>query len=349
VKQKKAIVFFSAGLGDAVLLIPLIKSLKERGFHVTGFFNSVHPCEEIFSRITLLDDIVVCKNKNKQALFSLAHLFKFDAAFVNYFASNRKNMLTACLLAQEVFTNRKVNSWLLDFFRSKIKYTEPIPDIHDAEQNLHLTGKQVPKVSLQDFHIDFNPVKRPELPDSFIAVQVSAGNNKITYKNWPVKNWIEFLKLLLQNYPEKKIVLLGDANEVILSEQITTELKTNVYSFIGKTNVSEAMNILSQSEFFIGLDGGLMHLAVALKKPTFTIWGPSSIILYGYDQFNAAVHKCVHLLLSCNPCSAWINPNHSKAKNPESCPDHVCLMQLQPQEVFTHFKQYVNSLPANAW
>ena len=156
---------------------------------------------------------------------------------------------------------------------------------------------------------------------------------------------IEFLKLFSKNYPDKKIILLGDENEITLSEQITKELTGNVLSLIGKTSVSEAMNALSQSEFFIGLDGGLMHLAVTLKKPTFTIWGPSNIDLYGYEKFNPLAHKCMHLNLACRPCSAWINANHSKALSPEVCPDHACMQQLMPQEVFNHFSQFVNSLP----
>ena len=347
-KQKKAIVFFSAGLGDAVLLIPLVKSLKERGFLVSGFFNSAHPCEELFSRIHLLDEVIVCKTKSKQSLFLLSHLSSFDIAFVNYFAFNNSNLVTACLISTKVMVNRKTNSVTEKIFSSRITFTEPDKTLHDAEQNLHLTGKQQPKISLQDFHIDFNPQKRDGLPHPFIAVQISAGNNKITYKNWPTKHWLEFLKLLLQNYPERHFVLLGDANEVELSNQITNELKGNVISLIGKTSVSEVMNVLAQAEFFIGLDGGLMHMAVALKKPTFTMWGPSSTELYGYENFNSQIHKCVRLDLSCRPCSAWINSNHTKATNPETCPDHACLQQLLPTDVFIQFKQYVNSLPTHA-
>jgi heptosyltransferase-2 len=341
-KQKKAIVFFSAGLGDAVLLIPLVKHLKQQGFLVSGFFNSHHPCEEIFADINLLDEIIIKKNKARQVVFSIANLFKYDKAFVNYFASNGSNLLLASLLAKEVITNKKENA----IFQSKIKHIEPIKNIHDGQQNVNLLQNNT-QVSLPDFYINFPTKKSEATPQPFIAVQISAGNNKITYKNWPVNYWVEFLQLILKYYPDKKIVLLGDENEVNLSTKITSELNNNVTSFIGKTSIAEAMNIISQSEFFIGLDGGLMHLAVALKKPTFTIWGPSSIALYGYEQFSA-LHKCVSLNLACNPCSAWINPNHTKANSPENCPDHACLQQLLPQQVFNQLTQYVNLLSTHA-
>ena len=341
-KQKKAIVFFSAGLGDAVLLIPLVKHLKQQGFLVSGFFNSPYSCEEIFSKINLLDEIITKKSKFSQLLFSIANFLKYDKAFVNYFASNRSKLLLASLLSKDVTTNKKQNS----FLKSKIKFIEPIKTIHDSQQNLNLLQDNS-QVSLSDFYIDFLSKKNEALPQPFITVQISAGNNKITYKNWPVNYWIEFLQLILKQYPDKKIILLGDENEVNLSAKIIAELNTKVTSFIGKTNISEAMNIINLSEFFIGLDGGLMHLAVALKKPTFTIWGPSSITLYGYEKFSN-LHKCVSLNLACNPCSAWINVNHTKAKSPETCPDHACLQHLLPQYVFTQLTQYVNLLPAHA-
>jgi ADP-heptose:LPS heptosyltransferase len=348
VKQKKAIVFFSAGLGDAVLLIPSVKWLKKEGYHVSGFFNSPHPCEDIFKDTALLDEIQICRSKSSRATFAFTHRLKYDLALVNYFAANRSNLSIAGMIASQVRVNRKTNSFVEKLFHSSVLYTEPAGNLHDAEQNLLLAGKQEPRISVEDLYIGLVLHKTEELSHPFMAVQVSAGNNKFTYKNWPVKYWVGFLKMLQIRYPGKKIILLGDENETDLSAQITGQLKDHVHSLIGKTSVKEVMNILAQCELFIGLDGGLMHLAAALKKPTFTIWGPSSKSLYGYEKMDPQRHKCVSLSLSCSPCSAWIQANHTRVRGPELCPDHACMQQLLPQEVFDQFRQYVNSLEVHA-
>ena len=341
-KQKKTLIFFSAGLGDAVLLIPLIKHLKKNGFLVTGFFNSVHSCQDIFSKSGLLDNIIIRRNRLTQVIFSLLNFLKYDTAYINHFASSRKNILAACLCSKKVFTNKETSSFPFKIFQSKINYITPLNDIHDSEQNLNLFQDHT-KISLEDFYIEFPFQKNETIPGPFWVIQISAGNNKITYKNWPVKYFIDFLSRLLQQYPEMSIVLLGDENEIEIADEIVNELGTQIISLTGKTNIHEAMEILAQAELFIGLDGGLMHLAVALKKPTFTIWGPSSSLLYGYEKFSP-IHTCVSLKLSCAPCSAWIQANHIKATKPELCPDHACLQQLTPQVVFKQFEQYVNLL-----
>ena len=110
-----------------------------------------------------------------------------------------------------------------------------------------------------------------------------------------------------------------------------------------------AMQVIAGSSLFIGQDGGLMHMAVALGKPSFTVWGPSSEKLYGYQQYDPLMHQCVHLNLSCRPCNAWIGANNSKAAGPEKCPDHACMAQLTTAEVCDRFNKYVTSLPADVW
>ncbi|MGZ3863756.1 MAG: glycosyltransferase family 9 protein [Bacteroidia bacterium] len=339
--------FFSAGIGDAVLLIPTVKYLKKQGFRVSGFFNSPHPCEEIFTESDLLDEILVYKNKTKHILFSTRRFLKYDLAIVNYFAASRKNLITAGLVSKQTVTNKKVTSASTNLFRSKTKFIKPVEDIHDAQQNLLLAGTTSP-LRLSDFFIDFIPEENETLSHPFVALQISAGNNKVQYKNWPVKYWIELLKLFTLNYPDKEIVLLGDENEAGLAEEIISRVKTNVVSLIGKTTIKEAMGILARSDFFIGLDGGLMHLAVALNKPSFTLWGPSNENLYGYENFNDRLHKCMHLFLTCRSCSAWINPNHTRVQAPELCPDQACLHDLLPETVFDQLKQYVTSLSVHA-
>ncbi|HXB41565.1 MAG TPA: glycosyltransferase family 9 protein [Bacteroidia bacterium] len=346
-KQKKAIVFFSAGLGDALLLVPLVKRLKKQGYKVSGLFNSGMPCKELMENTGLLDEIISSENKMEQAVVSLKKAARYDLAVINYFAANRKNLLTAAVLAKQIFTNRKINPTLEKSFASKIKYVEPVKNLHDAEQNLLLIDER--NFTLKDLEIPV--LKNPDfkLPKEYVVLQISSGNAVVAYKDWPFKNWAEFLKLFFEKNPNKQIVLTGNKIDIENAAKLTKEFGEKIISLAGKTSITQAMQVLSNTKLFIGSDGGLMHLAVAFSKPTFTVWGPSSEKLYGYEQFSSSLHKCVRLNLGCFPCSAWINSNSTKAKEPESCPDHVCMKQLGANEVFMQFTKYVSSLPAHVW
>ncbi|HEV7232250.1 MAG TPA: hypothetical protein VGO45_13020, partial [Bacteroidia bacterium] len=105
-KTKKAIVFVSAGLGDALLLIPLARTLQQNGFAVTALITSPYPVEQLLEAPDIFDEVVCIRGKLKLALFALKNFRLYQLAVVNYFAANRRNLLAAKKLATMVHTNR---------------------------------------------------------------------------------------------------------------------------------------------------------------------------------------------------------------------------------------------------
>ena len=103
------------------------------------------------------------------------------------------------------------------------------------------------------------------------------------------------------------------------------------------------MEIIYHSTLYIGLDSGLMHIAVAFSKPTFTIWGASNPVLYGY-AWAGKQHHIVSLNLNCAPCSAWINPNTSRVTDPLRCPDFKCIKEIPVTMVKTELDDFIKSL-----
>jgi ADP-heptose:LPS heptosyltransferase len=132
---------------------------------------------------------------------------------------------------------------------------------------------------------------------------------------------------------------LGDKNEVSLNKKIKFE---NTISLAGKTTLNELPSVIKQASCFIGSDSGLMHLSAALDVPTFTIWGASNEDLYSYTKFNPEKHQVViNSQLKCRPCSVWINPNTSRVKNAEECPDFKCLRELSTDVVYAKLNVFL--------
>ncbi len=329
-KNLKAAVYFSAGIGDALLLTPLIKQLKKEGYHVTGIFTSSYKIHELYEDIDLLDEKIVILSKPKKVWFVGKYfLNKFHVSVVNYFAANKTNLTVASKTSIRVITNRDVVFQKIKL--NNVQLIQPQSNLHDAQQNLNLINSTY-NIIENDFKLNLLRKSKSKTDKKIIAIQCGAGNNKTPYKIWDTDKWIQLINRIHVDFPELQILLLGDKHEVGLNKKIKCE---NTIQLAGKTNLQELPSIIKTANCFIGSDSGLMHLAVALDVPTFTIWGASNENLYSYTKFNPEKHQLVfNIQLKCRPCSAWINPNISRVKNAEDCPDFKCLRDLNVDLVY---------------
>ena len=69
--------FFSAGVGDAILLVPLVNELKKQGYNVTGLFTSPFHCESLFEHTRLFDSIVIKKNTALQVWWNSSYTHEY--------------------------------------------------------------------------------------------------------------------------------------------------------------------------------------------------------------------------------------------------------------------------------
>lgn len=337
-KHKQALVFFSAGVGDAILLVPLVNELKKNDYKVTGLFTSKYDCEAIFENTSLFDSIEIKKNKLSLILFSILIFRKFDAVFLNHFSYSKSHLVLASLFGKHIYTNYK--AFTSEQSSNSIHFIEPKAHTHDALQNIFLFN---PNANLQKLDFDLNykaqQKNKFKLPSNYIVIQASSANNSAPFKNWPFENWLKLFKHLSNT----TIVLLGDNTEIHLNNSINQKDFPNIISLIGKTSLNEVMEIIYHSKFYIGLDSGLMHIAVALNKPTFTIWGASNPKLYGYEWMGEK-HKVISLNLSCAPCSSWLNANTSRVSNPSQCPDFKCIKEISVEMVTKELDSFIKTI-----
>jgi len=330
----KAAVFVSAGIGDALLLVPLVKALKADGHSVTGVFTSPHNCQQLFEGTGLFDKLITGADGLGMALKrSVQHHNQYDVAYVNIFAATRKNLIMAGSMAKEVITNHLPPN-LPAVLTKGIHSKKPVKGIHDAQQNLNLFT-DTETLDKGDLQIDL-PTEKVDLPTPYFAVQISAGNNSLKYKNWPIEHWIELLKLLIPKYPHYQFVLIGDENELELSQRVLAAELERVQSLVGQTSIKELTGVLKHAELLIGLDGGPMHICAALAKPTFTLWGISDPQMYSYQHIGGNQHMV--LCKNDAPKHSWLNNTGADLTLPQYLND------LEPQFVADQFQAFEQTL-----
>ena len=102
--KKIAGIFISAGIGDAILLIPMVNYLKRSNFHVVGIITTKYPCEDLFNLGQTFDDFIIARSKKQLMALTVKYRFKFHSVFLNYFAGSYPNLLVSRLISKRILT-----------------------------------------------------------------------------------------------------------------------------------------------------------------------------------------------------------------------------------------------------
>jgi ADP-heptose:LPS heptosyltransferase len=339
-------VFMSSGLGNSILLVPLLKELKSRGDEITILSASHYGGYEMISETNLADAIQqVTGGILKWIRVAIKNWGWFDHVYLDHFSSTRKFLyLSACISSN--ITAQKIPANIPKWIRNKLTIIEPVKGCHAAFQNLQMVTPGVQEDNIDESLLRLplqNNSTTPDLPIDFtnpiIAIQIGSANSQSTYKNWAAENWARLTSQITSRAENPVVIILGDKSESDLAAYVKGTNR-NIISVTGETSIKDAMYILKKCQLFIGVDSGLMHLAASLGTPTLTLWGPSDKNLYGWHKFNPGKHLIISKELKCSPCNSWLNPNTTRVDDPNKCPDYQCMKDITVEQVFEAFEQH---------
>jgi heptosyltransferase-2 len=147
-------------------------------------------------------------------------------------------------------------------------------------------------------------------------------------KQWPSKHFGNVANLLLDQYKDSGILILGSKKDSSIADQILYGLHSQhlsrIQNLCGKIPLIEAMGLLSMAKGLISNDSGMMHIGAALQIPQIAIFGSSDPSHTPPLSKKASI---MYLGLDCSPC-------HQR-----KCPlGHTnCLVQISPDSVFKQF------------
>lgn len=341
---ERVCVVFNSGLGNGLLLIPMVRALRAQGCEVTGIFSSPFISEEVIAPLGVLDEIVSIRPGWRSLMrFGIRHFKRYARTYLDYTSSSPMWLAVSALISGKVLCNRR--KWYFRCFPN-VKYIEPLPGGHIILQQLQLAGLAQPSLPGPDiYQLQYSDAYRESCSglvpgEEYAILQLSAANNSVQFKNWPLTHWVEFLRLLTSRYPKARILLTGDDHEVEYGEFVEAAGIPGVVSLIGKTSFRELISLIAGCTHYIGLDSGTMHLAAMMGKPTFVLWGPSDPQTIGYAVFDPQRHCDVSMQLACSPCFSWIGPNRSLVSHPAHCLHQRCIRGLEPKLVFGAYLQF---------
>ena len=103
--------------------------------------------------------------------------------------------------------------------------------------------------------------------------------------NWPHKRWApeRFAALgdRLAQSQHAKILVTGGPDDAALTGAVARAMRHPPVVLAGRTNLRQLAALLEQADLVVSNDTGVLHLAVALRRPVVALYGPTSPALTG--------------------------------------------------------------------
>jgi heptosyltransferase II len=145
-------------------------------------------------------------------------------------------------------------------------------------------------------------------------------------KRWPTAYFAKIAQI--KKMEGWDVWIFGGPKDKGIAQEIQAQSDSACFDLTGKTDLSEAVTLLSLVTKVVTNDTGLMHVAAALNRPLVAIYGSSS------PNFTPPLLdkiKILSLNLSCSPCFKRECPlKHMK-----------CLRELQPELVLQSINELV--------
>ncbi len=277
VEKAKRILFINfGGLGDEILFLPAIISVKKQYPNSLITLALEGRSAGITSLTDIIDDILCVDLKNcgkfKKYLEILNLLIKIWGNNYDAVISSGSSKFISIFLFLTFITKRfgydtgRLSRMLLTKAVPLNKNQYAVKMYHDLVQNITDIKTELPELSIK---------KKPKIENSVV---IHPGVSKMSVdkgmiKTISAKEWARTVELLADR--GKRVILAGgpDDKEVIdvIAKTVPPEKFENLY---GKTtSIKELAELISGAEIFLCSDSAPLHIAVALNVRTYAIFG----------------------------------------------------------------------------
>lgn len=287
-EPKKILIIRFSSFGDIILTFPLINLLKKKFPGVKISYVVKPQYTDLVKLHTLVDEVIEFNEHVKINLKdfdlivdlqnntkSMAFTFASGVKTVRYHKDNFKKFL---------LVRFKINLFkeIIPVYKRYIKTIEPLFSLNDKDLNFTTTN-----LISKDLHF-------PDKP--YIVI---APSSKHFTKRYPKERYLELINKLKNKY---QVILTGDGSET--DKEICNYLCQNeeAISYCGKLDYAELVYVLQHARFVVSNDSGVMHLAEALGKKIYAIFG-STVKEFGFFPQLKTSNVFEVEGLYCRPCT----------------------------------------------
>jgi len=322
---KKIFISNRAGIGDVILTTPVLRALKKK-FPDSKITLMISPnSAQAVEGLDFIDEIITYDKKKDSVWKIVKHIWKYDLAICLDF--KYRTAVMAFLARIPVRAGLKYKRGLFmthaveknprwENTYESYNYANIIKDSIGIELTGDFTQLYLPPAEDTDIkHVDnifaTSGVKK-EVPLITIAPFTSWFP-----KNWPIGYYVKLIKFLIERYPHQ-IVLVGMASDFEKFEELCNS--SRVTNAMGKTSLSQMIEVIRRSQLFIGGCSGPLHMAAALHIPFVAFYGPTLPEQWAPRTKGITLNR----QLNCSPCNGPMI----------GCEEKTCMYEITVEDAF---------------
>lgn len=327
---KKVLVRGTNWIGDAVMTLPALASIRKT-FPSAEIHMLAKPwVAEVYKLSPDIDRIFLFREPGEhEGIFGKMNLAselrkeRFDVAIY------LQNAIEAAIIGwlARIPVRAGYDSDCRGFLLThRVPRTKEIRSVYQVDYYLHLVQslgcQPVPRgVSLSATGIAEKAergLRERGLPGAPVLVGLAPGAMYGPAKRWFPERFGMVAKELERLF-QARVIIFGSKGDAEAAHAVQDAMGGTAVDVVGRTDLSEAIALISRCNIFITNDSGLMHVAGALGVPTLAIYGSTNPVTTPPPGENSVI---VRKETPCSPCLKKVCPT-----------DFRCMEDIQASEV----------------
>jgi len=342
------------GLGSIVYTGILCRALKERFPKTTILYITSRGSAPLVKRMNYIDKILVIDDSNLISLIGstamlLLKLWKYRP--VLYFDMEVYSNWSAVIATLSLALNRygyyrkssefKKGLHTETIFFNAQKHISEVYDqmalIVSARSRADLSG--ILKIFDKDKKICSGILNRLNIPHSPVIIINPNASDLLIERRWPAERWVEYLNKIVFDLPDNIFLITGAQGDIGHVASIHARLSDNarerVFNVAGKFSLGQFLALVERCVLIVTNDSGPLHFAVALNRPTVSIWGPGDP---GHYAPIKGINKIIYKSVYCSPCL-----HHTEF--PPCHGNNICVKEISVDNVLEATKEAIRENP----
>ncbi len=343
---KKILIIKLAAIGDSILLIPTLRTLKHAFPNAEITFMCSQINYSVIKKIPYVNKIIDCN----------VHSFlRNPLLFLRFMKELRKEKYELIIDAGQwerinaIITLLAKADYTIGFItkgqHKHFGYDSVVPHLrnkHELENFLDLLSPVGINITEEDKKLEYFLTKEDyNFASSFWQINGLDGKTVICLhpgcgengkpREWDVRNYIHLGKRLV-NYDENiRILITGATHELDRCNEIEKGIGKNVINTAGQFPLDNVVAIVQKAKLIVCSNTGMLHIASCVGTKTMGLHGPTNPAKWGSYSKNAV------LIQSDKFCSPCLYLGHDYG-----CQVPQCMAHISVDDVFIYIRKSLN-------